>query len=356
MSREWEKVGLPPPIVELLSYSRASQFVSENSVPPIYPDIPTARETIEKRGRENQSLLPQPALAALNEKVTTTNTTITLPEVPGHNFKIRIYAPSSGGFDKLPVLLYFHGGMWVAGDLNTEDLGVRAMIAHGNDMIIISFDYRKAPENDWKTIFSEGERALNWTIANASKYGGDISQGLLIGGADSGAHLAAITVLRARKTLPRVKITGQIFIVPIFISQPDQQIPEAWHALLKSHVDMVDAPLMNEMLVQRYLNVLGVPDSERRKGENFPVWADLKGLPPAYLAMDECDPTRDDGFLYDKLLADAGVKTRVDFYRGLPNMFVQFPELATTPRAGVVLSSAVRWLLHRPLFNEYQGM
>jgi hypothetical protein len=50
MSREWEKVGLPPPIVELLSYSRASQFVSENPLPPIYPDIPTARETIEKRG------------------------------------------------------------------------------------------------------------------------------------------------------------------------------------------------------------------------------------------------------------------------------------------------------------------
>ena len=93
------------------------------------------------------------------------------------------------------------------------------------------------------------------------------------------------------------------------------------------------------------VEALGVPDSEKRKGENFPVWADLKGLPPAYLPMDECDPIRDQGFLYNELLADAGVRTRTDYYRGLPNMFVQFPDLPTTLVAGGHLAGGIAWLL-----------
>ena len=178
----------------------------------------------------------------------------------------------------------------------------------------------------------------------------------MIGGSDAGAHLAAITVIRARKSAPQVKITGQIIIVPILISEPDETIPEAWKAMLKSHIEMADAPVMSKALIQRNLATLGVPDAEKRKGENFPVWADLKGLPPAYLAMDECDPIRDDGFLYEKLLSDAGVRTRVDFYKGLPNMFVQFPQLSTTARAGMELAAGIRWLLElNTYFDRYQG-
>ena len=93
------------------------------------------------------------------------------------------------------------------------------------------------------------------------------------------------------------------------------------------------------------ISVLGVPEDEMRKGENFPMWADLKGLPPAYLPMDECDPIRDHGFLYAQLLRDAGVLTRTDYYRGLPNMFVQFPALPTTLVAGGHLAAGVAWLL-----------
>jgi acetyl esterase/lipase len=78
--------------------------------------------------------------------------------------------------------------------------------------------------------------------------------------------------------------------------------------MMKSHMEMADAPLMSETFILRYLTTLGVPAEEARNGENFPVWADLKSLdlPPTYLAMEECDPIRHDGFLYEKLLADAG--------------------------------------------------
>ena len=76
------------------------------------------------------------------------------------------------------------------------------------------------------------------------------------------------------------------------------------------------------------------------------MWASLRNLPLAYLAKDKCDPTRDQGFLYETLLIMAGVKTRTDYYAGLPNMFVQFPALPTTAIARYHLSAGVKWLLN----------
>ena len=171
-------------------------------------------------------------------------------------------------------------------------------------------------------------------------------KGLLIGGATSGAHLAAICAIRARNRYPDIKLTGQVLIVPTTIAWPDDAgIPEDWKRQLTSHAEMANAPVFNEDLYEFYVRTLGVPKEDARDWENFPVWADLKGLPPAYLPMDECDPIRDQGFLYAELLAEAGVKTRTDYYEGLPNMFVQFAELSTTLTAGIHLTAGVKWLL-----------
>ena len=139
----------------------------------------------------------------------------------------------------------------------------------------------------------------------------------MVGGAEAGAHLAAISAIRVRDRHPQIKLTGQNLIVPLTLAWPDPNIPKAWVDRLQSHMENADAPILNEQLYETFIEALGVPDSEKRKGENFPVWADLKGLPPAYLPVDECDPIRDQGFLYSELLFEAGVKTRIDYYRGL---------------------------------------
>ena len=103
--------------------------------------------------------------------------------------------------------------------------------------------------------------------------------------------------------------------------------------------------MLDEASWQRFRNLLAVPDAEKRKGENFPVWGPLEGLPPAYLAKDGPDPTRDEGWLYEELLRKAGVQTRMDFYAGLPNMFVQFPQIKRTAVAGIELAAGIKWLL-----------
>ena len=251
-------------------------------------------------------------------------------------------------------MLYFHGGYWCSGTANAEDLGCRAIIARGEDIIIVSFEYRLIPEVDWETVFSDAENAVKWMAANADRLGGDIKKGFLVGGAEAGAHLAAIAAIRTRDRQPDIKLTGQNLIVPTTIAWPDKNISKDWTGRLRSHdwagrleshEENAEAPLLSEKLYEMLVGALGIPDEEKRKGENFPMWANLKGLPPAYLPMDECDPIRDQGFLYAELLQEAGVLTRTDYYKGLPNMFVQFPDLPTTLVAGGHLTAGIAWLL-----------
>lgn len=259
---------------------------------------------------------------------------------------MRIYRPQRIEPDeKLPVMLYFHGGYWCGGDVNSEDFGCRAIIAHGNRIIIASFEYRLVPDVPWNIQFDDAEKAMEWVTENAATIGADTMRGFLIGGAEAGAHLAAIAAIRARDRHPEVQLTGQCLIVPTLLSWPDDQMPSTWKARIQSHYENAGATVLNAKKYAMFLENLGVPDSEKRKGENFPMWADLKGLPPTYLPMDECDPIRDQGFLYNELLCEAGVRTRTDFYRGLPNMFVQFPQLSTTLVAGGHLAAAIAWLL-----------
>jgi versiconal hemiacetal acetate esterase len=320
-----------------LSGSRHLQRVAD--------DIADYRKLKQEREAWGRSHLDKPAFALLKDGVLVENTTIELPEVPGHRFPVRLYKPNRSYDGKLPVMIYFHGGWWCGGTADAEDLGCRAIIARGNDIVIVSFGYRLIPEVDWRTVFSDAENAVKWTAAHAEDVGGDINQGFIVGGADAGAHLAAISAIRVRDRHPEIRLTGQNLIVPTTIVWPDPQIPDDWNKRLSSQTEQADAPLVNNVLYQKFVKALGVPDSERRKGENFPVWADLHGLPPAYLPMDECDPIRDQGFLYNELLSEAGVKTRTDYYRGMPNMFVQFPDLPRTLVAGGHLAAGIEWLL-----------
>ena len=322
-------------------------YASTHAIPPKPTTIPEAREAKSKRGLETQAFLAQPSFALLANAVTVTNTEIELPEVPGHPFPLRLYKPTSPSIsDNLPIMLYFHGGYWCTGDANSEDLGCRSIVARGQNIIIASFSYRLAPEHSWKEVFADVEYAMKWLWKNAKTLGGDVKKGFLVGGAEAGAHLAAICAISARNRYPEIRVTGQVLIVPTTIAWPDEDaIPEEWKARLHSHAENKEAPLLDEELYEFYVAILGVPDEEKRKGENFPVWGPLEGLPPAYLPMDECDPIGDQGLLYAELLAQAGVKTRTDYYRGLPNMFVQFPDLPTTLFAGVHLSAGVQWLL-----------
>ncbi|KUJ07702.1 alpha/beta-hydrolase [Mollisia scopiformis] len=303
------------------------------------------RDQINVQALENISRLKEPSFQALADHVEANDEHISLPEVDGHKFRVRIYKPKRASDDELPVMLYFHSGYWSTGNADTDELGCRAMIAHGNDLIVVSFEYRLIPEAPWNVMLSDAQYAVKWLYNKAKEYGGDVGKGFLVGGSVAGAHLAATSVIRARYSYPEINITGQCIIVPVVLSSVSlDQLPRTWKNLVTSHEENSNSPLLTEDQYQRYLLALNVPDDQSKKGENFPAWAEHQGLPSAYLAMDGPDPIRDEGYLYDKLLREAGVPTRIDHYE-LPNWFVQFPNLPSTSKAGMELAAGVRWLL-----------
>lgn len=212
----------------------------------------------------------------LAEGVAVHNTHIELSEAPGHKFPLRVYRPPGAGpKDKLPVMLYFHGGYWVGGDANSEDLGCRAIIARGNDIVIASFSYRTVPDGTWDQVLGAAELAMRWMARseNAASVGADTIKGFLVGGAEAGAHLAAACAVRARRAGAdgtEVALTGQVLIVPTLMTWPDPQIPPEWVPRLKSHTKMADAPVLNSRLCEMFMEALGVPDSEKRKGGGLP--------------------------------------------------------------------------------------
>lgn len=259
------------------------------SLPP-QSSISEYRTWKKERGLLTHSFLNDPKFSLLANNVVVENMHITLPEVAGHRFSVRIYRPKKSIDPTLPVMLHFHGGYWVAGDANSEDFDNRAIIARGNDIIIISLEYRLIPEVKWHTVFSDAEFAMKWLSMNAASLGGDTSKGFLVSGAEAGADLAAITAIRARDKYPNIKITGQNLIVPTTLAYPDLKIPEEWQRRLTSHTENAGSPVLSRKMYEMFLSALAIPDEEKRKGENFPIWADLRGLPPAYIPTDECDP------------------------------------------------------------------
>ena len=152
--------------------------------------MPAPPATIEEyqtvktqRGAAGQELLKRDAFRQLVHQVKVEDTKISLPEVAGHNYPLRIYKPATESSEKLPVILYFHGGYWCGGDANSEDLRCRAIIARGSKVIILSFSYRTVSDVPWHKMLSDAEYAMKWSSSNAGQFGGDVSRGFIVSGA-----------------------------------------------------------------------------------------------------------------------------------------------------------------------------
>ena len=177
------------------------QFNKQASIPP--PPQNTDHYTTVKaqRGALGQEFLGIDNFKALVDNVRVQTTKSSLPEVVGHSFAIRIYRPLVDSGNKLPIMLHFHGGYWCGGNLNSEDLDCRAIIARGVQVIIVSFSYRPVVEVPWRIVFNDAEYAMKNIYSNCNDFSGDASLGFLVSGAESGAHLTAICAVREKQVL-----------------------------------------------------------------------------------------------------------------------------------------------------------
>lgn len=234
---------------------------------------------------------------------------ITVP-LKGRNLAMRIYRPAELSGQQ-PVMLYFHGGGWTIGNLETHDRYV-AYYASRSGIPFIAVDYRRSPEHKNPAQLHDAYDSLKWLKANASQLGFDPDR-IGMGGDSCGAQMtAATTILTRNENGPR--IVFQLLIYPVVDSNYDRY---SWWRYRDGPILTRDWQIWCWRNWQQ--DSQPVPDIL-----SYPLQCeDLSGLPPAHLAISEIDVLYDEGVLYAHKLLDAGVRASLQVCRRLPHGFMR---------------------------------
>lgn len=211
---------------------------------------------------------------------------------------VRIYWPPSSSDAGLPVTVYYHGGGWALGDLDTHDAVARAH-SLGAESIVVSVDYRLAPEHPFPAGIEDCWAALRWVGKHAAGLGGDPDR-IAVAGDSAGANLAAVMAQLARDN-DGPPLRFQLLWYP----------PAIGDLSLPSYTENATAPILDleviDAFLQWYVPGVDVSDPTTLPTTLAPGNGDLSGLPPAFVGTAGHDPLRDDGARYAELLTAAGV-------------------------------------------------
>jgi acetyl esterase len=236
---------------------------------------------------------------------------------PDGDIAIRVYAPDGKG--PWPVLVFFHGGGWVVGNLETADFYCRA-VTNTARCLVASVNYRHAPEHNFPSAVEDAYAAAGWIAANAPAIGGDPAR------LAAGGNLAAVAATIARdRGAPR--IVCQVLSVPVM----------DYNFETRSYRENADGYELTRSGMQWFWGHYLQSPADGAHPHASPLRAqDLRGLPPAFISTAEFDPLRDEGEEYARKLAAAGVPVTLKRYDGMVHMFLgpdSIPDLARHLRA-----------------------
>ena len=226
---------------------------------------------------------------------------------PDSDLPVRIYTPSGPG--PFPALVWFHGGGWVVGDLDMTD-GTCRHLASGAGCVVVSVDYRLAPEAKFPSPAEDCLAATQWVANNGGSLRVDAGR-IAVGGSSAGANLAAAVTLMARDR-GGPPLAFQLLVVPV----TDRDFTTT------SYRDNENGYGITRDAMMWYWNHYLAHDEDARNPYAAPLrTADLAGLPPALVITAEFDPLRDEGEAYGHRLAEAGVPTTYTCYDGMIHGF-----------------------------------
>jgi cation diffusion facilitator CzcD-associated flavoprotein CzcO/acetyl esterase/lipase len=219
----------------------------------------------------------------------------TLPGADGATLEYRLYRPATDG--PHPIVAYFHGGGWVLGNATSDDPLCRYLCVE-SDSIIVSVNYRHAPEARFPAAADDGLAAATWIAEHADELGG-VPGHFAVAGWSAGANVAAVTAQQA-KLAGGPQVVGQVLLNPVTDGTTTRP----------SHTDNAEGYALTASLMDWFWDNYCDPD-DRSDPKASPLLADdLSGLPPALVITCEFDPLRDEGDAYAEALAAAGVPVR----------------------------------------------
>ena len=229
---------------------------------------------------------------------------------PAGGLPVRVYAPEGRG--PFPILVFFHGGGWVLGSLDTHDPFCRALCA-GAECVVVSVGYRLAPEHRFPAASDDALVATRWVAAHAAEIGGDPAR-IALAGDSAGGNLSAVTALRARDG-GGPALRGQLLIYPV-VGYHTPPTP--------SYIENAEGYGMTRETMVWFWEQYLADESQAMHPHAAPLVApDLRGLPPALVITADYDVLRDEGERYVERLRAAGVPARLSRYDGVHHRFAE---------------------------------
>jgi acetyl esterase len=244
---------------------------------------------------------------------------------PGGELPLRLYRPARER--PLPALLYFFGGGWVLGTIDTAD-GVCRSLANSSGALVVVAGYRLAPEHRFPAAIDDCYAAVRWVAEHADEIGADPAR-LAVGGDSAGGNLAAGVALRARAD--GQALAGQLLVYPNTDQLADDPSMRA-----------ADDPfLFNRHSVAWYRQHYLTDPGDAASPLASPLRAEsLAGLPPALVITAEYDPLRDQGEAYARRLAEEGVQVELSRYPGMAHGFFTMAGTVDASRAAIAQAAS----------------
>ncbi|PYD88415.1 alpha/beta hydrolase [Pseudomonas syringae pv. pisi] len=277
----------------------------ENLSPEEARKQPSAADAVKKvLSDAGQSTAPEPGVTMKTQTV----------QGKGGSFPVHIFTPEGKG--PFPVIVYYHGGGFVIADTKVYEASVRAL-AKGAKAIVVSADYRRAPEHKFPTQPEDAFAAYKWAIDNASQFNGDPTR-VAVAGESAGGNLATVVSMMARDQKAQLPV-HQLLVYPVV----DNDMNNA------SYKKNANAKPLNKAMMGWFFKHYG---ADPKSPYALPLKAtSLKGLPPATVITAEIDPLMTEGKAYADRLEKEGVAVNYRHYTGVTHEF--FGMGAVVPKA-----------------------
>jgi acetyl esterase len=248
-----------------------------------------------------EELSPDDARAVYNAgQIPSEEVVFEIRDIDAGGIPCRLYRPSSDS--NLGLLVFFHGGGWVIGDLNSHD-GVCRSLANRSGHAVLAVDYRLAPEHKFPSAFDDCAAALRWAHDHAASLGVDKAR-IAVGGDSAGGNLAAAVALAEV-----VPLKFQLLIYPaVDLAMNSPSIDEN-----------ATAPILTKSVMAWFVNHYIRSSADHKNIQASPIMAEdslLKRMPPALVITAQFDPLRDEGEAYGKRLIENGVNSTITRYNG----------------------------------------